>query len=190
MKIITLKQAYSKLSKAESVVIDDEHEPQTPLLSYLTSYLTGEGGGRYMWLNSDGKSSEWIKFYAGDNEEVEAVDDYIFMIGVQNGKKRRVRLNLLNARKDKQFKLRKAIDSWVSENHPDQDILLADGFEEAFMGIAYQFDKPIALFDKEKCIAILARDMSREEAEEYFSFNVEGAYVGPQTPAFFEKFKV
>lgn len=185
MKTITLKQAYSKLSKAESVIVDDGHDTQPLHLSFISN----DSNNRYMWLNAEGESSTWIKFYEGDNQKVETVDGHIFMMGVQNGEKRRVKLNLLDARKTKQVKLRKAIDSWVIENHPEQDILLADGFEEAFMGIAYQFDKPIALFDKEKCITILARDMSREEAEEYFSFNVEGAYVGPQTPAFFEKFK-
>ena len=84
--------------------------------------------------------------------------------------------------------LRKLIDEWVDERHPDQEILLADGFEEAFVGVAYQFDKPVAVFDREKCINILSKDMTPEEAEEYFQFNVEGAYVGPNTPAFLDKF--
>jgi len=84
--------------------------------------------------------------------------------------------------------LRKLIDEWVDERHPDQEILLADGFEEAFVGVAYQFDKPVAVFDRERCIFILSRTMSPEEAEEYFQFNVEGAYVGPNTPAFLDKF--
>jgi hypothetical protein len=86
-------------------------------------------------------------------------------------------------------KLKKLIDDWVDEHHPDQELLLADGFEEAFIGVAYQFDKALALFDREKCIEILERDMSREEAEEYFEFNVAGAYIGPYTPAFLDKFK-
>jgi hypothetical protein len=84
--------------------------------------------------------------------------------------------------------LRNLIDVWVDERHPDQEILLAEGFEEAFVGVAYQFDKPVAVFDREKCITILSKDMSPEEAEEYFQFNVEGAYVGPNTPAFLDKF--
>jgi hypothetical protein len=86
--------------------------------------------------------------------------------------------------------LRNLIDEWVDERHPDQEILLAEGFEEAFVGVAYQFDKPVAVFDREKCITILSKDMSPEEAEEYFQFNVEGAYVGPNTPAFLDKFHI
>ena len=85
--------------------------------------------------------------------------------------------------------LRTRIDEWVEETHHDQEILLADGFEEAFIGIAYQFDKAIAVFDRAKCIEILMREMTHEEAEEYFKFNVEGAYVGPNTPAFLQRFE-
>ena len=73
--------------------------------------------------------------------------------------------------------------------HDDENVLLADGFEDAFVGIGRQFvGKPIAVYDRVKCIEILVeRDgMSFEEAEEYFSFNVEGAYVGEQTPMFVE----
>jgi len=86
-------------------------------------------------------------------------------------------------------KLKTQIYDWVEENYPDQELLLADGFEEAFIGVATQFDKPMAVFDRQKCIQILMRDMSEEEAYEYFSFNVEGAYVGETTPAFIEFFK-
>jgi hypothetical protein len=71
----------------------------------------------------------------------------------------------------------------------DEEITLADGFEDAFLGVARQFGKPFAIYDREKCIDILVnRDgMSHEEAEEYFQFNVEGAWVGESTPAFLEK---
>ena len=85
--------------------------------------------------------------------------------------------------------LRKNIDDWLEERHPDHEFLLADGFEEAFIGVAYQFDSPLAVFDREKCIKILSRDMSLEEAEEYFQFNVEGAFMGPHTPMFLDRFK-
>jgi hypothetical protein len=84
--------------------------------------------------------------------------------------------------------LRDKIDDWVDEFYPDTTILIADGFEEAFVGIASQFDKPIAIFDRQKCIKILMRDMSEDEAYEYFEFNVSGAYVGENTPAFIEFF--
>tara|TARA_R110002020_G_C16128595_1_gene760940 strand:+ start:737 stop:973 length:237 start_codon:yes stop_codon:yes gene_type:complete len=59
------------------------------------------------------------------------------------------------------------------------------GFEEAFLGIGVQFtNSPIAVYDREKCIELLARDMEYEEAEEYFEYNVIGGWVGEQTPMF------
>ena len=84
---------------------------------------------------------------------------------------------------------REQIDDWVSANFPNADILIADGLEEAFLGVAYQFNTAIAVFDRDKCIEILSRNMSLEEAEEYFEFNTQGAYVGENTPAFITLFK-
>jgi hypothetical protein len=68
----------------------------------------------------------------------------------------------------------------------NEDALLADGFEDALVGYVQVFNKTIALYDRAKCISILmSRDgMSEEESEEFFEFNVVGAYVGEHTPAF------
>ena len=45
---------------------------------------------------------------------------------------------------------------------------------------------PIALYDRYMCIEILMKEdgMSEEDAEEHFSYNVIGSYVGENTPAF------
>jgi hypothetical protein len=69
-----------------------------------------------------------------------------------------------------------------------RDVLFADGFEEAFLGLGSRFTYQVAVYDRRKCIKILiARDeMSPEDAEEYFGFNVEGAYMGEHTPIFLE----
>jgi hypothetical protein len=80
----------------------------------------------------------------------------------------------------------KKINDWLDENYPDVEFLLADGFEEAFVGVASQFTSLVTVFDKQKCIEILMRDMSEEEAHEYFDFNVAGAYVGESTPMFID----
>jgi len=66
-------------------------------------------------------------------------------------------------------------------------MLLADGFETAIIGVAQQFSNPpIAIYDRAKCIGILMTrdDMSQDGAEEFFEFNVQGAWVGEDTPAF------
>jgi hypothetical protein len=73
----------------------------------------------------------------------------------------------------------------------EEEILLADGFEDAYMGIGRQFTKPpFAVYDRAKCIEILSSEMSEEEAEEYFQYNVEGAWVGENTPVFIEPLKL
>lgn len=69
----------------------------------------------------------------------------------------------------------------------DEDILIADGFDDALVGYVQVAGKPlVALYDRDLCIAILVKrdGMTPEEAEEYFQFNVEGAYVGEYSPAF------
>lgn len=74
----------------------------------------------------------------------------------------------------------------------DQNVLIADGFDEAIIGYCEAWDgseRPMkAVYSREKCINILQRDMSRTEAEEYFEFNVAAAYMGPNTPVFVELF--
>ncbi|HET6871397.1 MAG TPA: hypothetical protein VFH42_00280, partial [Sporolactobacillaceae bacterium] len=69
----------------------------------------------------------------------------------------------------------------------DENILLADGFEDALIGVLERFeDVPLAVYDRDKCIKILMeRDgMTDTEADEFFYFNCESAYVGEYTPLF------
>ena len=70
----------------------------------------------------------------------------------------------------------------------EEGLLVADEFEDAFMGVGNQFSQTVAVYNRDKCIDILImRDgMDREEAEEYFEYNVQGAYVGENTPVFLE----
>ena len=62
----------------------------------------------------------------------------------------------------------------------------ADGYDEAIIGIAPRTfgGDPVVVYSADKIIDILAREMTVEEAEEFFSFNIEGAYVGPGTPIY------
>ena len=89
--------------------------------------------------------------------------------------------------------------TWCADYDPD--ILLADGFEEAFLGVGSAFkDELVAVYDKNKCVEILVNDFKRhgsiedteesfyEQASEYFECNVPGAYVGEKTPIFVERF--
>ncbi|WP_273854045.1 hypothetical protein [Guptibacillus spartinae] len=66
------------------------------------------------------------------------------------------------------------------------DALFADGFDDAIIGYVQRCGMMVVLYDARKCIEILVIDegMTEEEALDYFSYNVLGAWVGENTPAF------
>lgn len=67
----------------------------------------------------------------------------------------------------------------------NESMILLDGFDEAIIGYVDRFgDETVALYDKDKVIEILSRDMTYEEAIEYFDYNIAGTYLGHHTPAF------
>jgi hypothetical protein len=88
----------------------------------------------------------------------------------------------------------------LTDNPPEwaHGALLADGFEDALIGYGTRFNYPVAVYDYERCIAILEEqfrlsddeptdDEERDyylEAVEYFDFNVGGGYYGDSTPVF------
>ena len=67
-----------------------------------------------------------------------------------------------------------------------ESMLLADGFEDAFVGVSLDWGPPKAVYFYDKCVDILIeRDkMSYEAAVEFIEYNVVAAYVGKQTPLF------
>jgi len=86
------------------------------------------------------------------------------------------------------------IKEWISEYNPDA--LLADGFEDAIIGIGGQHgSNMVVIYDRDKCIEILAEQFSQEEncedpyleAADYFGYNTECAYVGENTPIFMQR---
>jgi hypothetical protein len=64
----------------------------------------------------------------------------------------------------------------IIEAHPDTEFLIADGFDEAIIGVDTKSERLI--YSVSKCLTILCRDMSEEDALEYFEYNVSGAYKG------------
>ena len=63
--------------------------------------------------------------------------------------------------------------------------LLADGFDEALVGVLRRCGQPeILAYSYEKAVEILVdRGATHEEAVEHLEFNVVGAWVGEGTPA-------
>lgn len=69
----------------------------------------------------------------------------------------------------------------IVEYYYDEEILKADGFDEAVIGIEQNTMRLV--YSVKKCIEILTlQGMSVEEAIEYFDFNTKGSYVGEKTP--------
>ncbi len=86
----------------------------------------------------------------------------------------------------------------IVEKYSDHEILKADGFDDAVLGVDANGDTVRLIYSVKKCIEILIPQMNVsdddleegesvldkqcEMAREYFGFNVSGAYVGEKTP--------
>jgi len=69
----------------------------------------------------------------------------------------------------------------ILEQYQDEEILIADGFDNAVIGI--EENSMRLIYSVEKCINILMdQGMDMTEAVEYFDFNVSGSYMGEKTP--------
>jgi hypothetical protein len=90
----------------------------------------------------------------------------------------------------------------IAEINPEA--LMCDGFDEAIIGMAERINLgPVVAYDVEKIIEILAVDMEVEDddledgqsiedvkismAYEYFYYNIQGAWMGDNTPIFISK---
>ena len=64
----------------------------------------------------------------------------------------------------------------------EEEFLKADGFDDAVIGVD-EGDPMRLIYSVTKCLEVLvAEGMTEEEAQEHFSFNVSGAYLGEKTP--------
>jgi len=68
----------------------------------------------------------------------------------------------------------------IIENYYEYDFLIADGFNDAIIGVDESSMRLI--YSVSKCLEILQEYLSEEDAIEYFEYNVSSAYVGEQTP--------
>ena len=78
----------------------------------------------------------------------------------------------------------------IIEMYPDEELLKADGLDDAIIGIAElkQTGVYVLVYSRSAVIKILIdRDeMTDEDAEEYYDFNIVGAYMGEKTPIWVE----
>jgi hypothetical protein len=71
----------------------------------------------------------------------------------------------------------------------DSNALLADGLEAAIIGVTcgQHEDQPRVVYDVERvCLLLEDQGMTREEAREWFDFNIIAAWVGPGTPLYMD----
>lgn len=74
---------------------------------------------------------------------------------------------------------------WIEAVFPDEDILLADGFDDELLGVAQRYDQTIAVYDQEAVVAKLqSQGMTYDEAIDYYGYNIVGSWMGEGTPAF------
>jgi hypothetical protein len=81
---------------------------------------------------------------------------------------------------------RERIVEW-SDSVGFEGLLLADGFDDALVGVT---EKGIAIYALEDCVKILmlANEWAEEEAWEWLEYNCVDAYVGPKSPLYIHTF--
>ena len=72
----------------------------------------------------------------------------------------------------------------IQEMYPDEELLVADGFDDAIVGYFDELKKVV--YSSNACVDILMANhgMEYDEAIEFFAFNVQGSFVGDKTPLF------
>ena len=68
----------------------------------------------------------------------------------------------------------------------DDQLIVADGYDEAFIGVGYRGGERFAAYDHDKLIGILMKrdEMSREDALDFFEFNIAGSSIGDSMPVY------
>lgn len=83
----------------------------------------------------------------------------------------------------RKVKYQESIRETIAELNPDA--LFVDNMDEALIGYAIQWGSPpLAVYDADRCVEVLSEDMGLEEAHEFFTHNIECAYLGEGTPLF------
>ena len=67
-----------------------------------------------------------------------------------------------------------------------EDLLFADGFDDAIIGVSCGMEEPRVVYDINKMIGILTEEhsMKADEANEFLEFNTIFAWVGDKTPIY------
>jgi len=75
----------------------------------------------------------------------------------------------------------------ILDMYPDEDLTVANGFDDAVIGVESLTMKLV--YSVTKSLTILEESgMPYEEALEFFEYNVRSAYVGERTPIWMDDF--
>ena len=82
----------------------------------------------------------------------------------------------------------KTLDN-IIEAFPEESFLTADGFDNCIIGL--EAISMRLIYSKSKIIMqLVSEGLTLEEAFEHFSYNIEGSYVGEQTPIWCDDFLI
>lgn len=77
--------------------------------------------------------------------------------------------------------MRNYIENYCVENELD-NVMFMDGHDNAILGLSSCFHSIKVVYSYKKIIKNLCKYMTYDEAVEYYSYNIQGAYVGEGTP--------
>jgi hypothetical protein len=72
----------------------------------------------------------------------------------------------------------------LADESPEILLLDEEKYDEAIVGIVYKTSGMVAVYDTIKIIEILNQEMSYEDAVDWYEVNIEGSYMGDQTPIY------
>jgi hypothetical protein len=72
----------------------------------------------------------------------------------------------------------------ILEYYPEEELLKANGFDDAVIGVDWGSMRLI--YSVKKCVEILKEYMTTEEAIEFFDYNLRQSYLGEKTPIWCE----
>jgi hypothetical protein len=79
------------------------------------------------------------------------------------------------------------IREFLAESDPELLFLSESKYDEAIIGLCESFKGICVAYDLNKIIDILKRDMSHDDALEWYAYNMVGAYMGEHTPVFISR---
>lgn len=73
----------------------------------------------------------------------------------------------------------------ITDAFPDEEFLIADGLDEAIIGV--EMSTMRLIYSVAKIIGCLIQQgMTDEEALDWYAYNIQNAYVGERTPIYCE----